>query len=71
MKATIACGFLLFGFLISAVTFASEGVSFRITQASVQLPTITTWLDITDEKGQKIDALKPEQLSATVGSSPC
>jgi VWFA-related protein len=70
MKATIACGFLLIGFLISAVAFASEGVSFRITQASVQLPTITTWLDITNEKGQKIDALKPEQLSATVGSYP-
>ncbi|NOT10979.1 MAG: VWA domain-containing protein [Methylococcaceae bacterium] len=68
MKATFAYGFLFIGSLMSAVGFASEAVSFRTTQASVQLPTITTWLDITDEMGQKIEAVKPEQLSATVGS---
>lgn len=66
MKAFIACGLLLIGSITTAV--ASEAVSFRTTQASVQLPTITTWLDIADEKGQKIEAVKPEQLSATVGS---
>ena len=70
MKASIAYGFLLIGSLIAAAGFASEAVSFRTTQASVQLPDITTWLDITDEKGQKIEAVKPEQLSATVGSYP-
>jgi len=70
MKVTIACAFLLIGSLIAAVGFASGAVSFRTTQASVKLPDITTWLDITDEKGQKIDAIKPEQLSATVGPYP-
>lgn len=68
MKATVACGFIFICSLMSVVGFASEAVYFRVTQASVQLPNITTWLDITDEKGQKLEAVKPEQLSATVGS---
>lgn len=67
MKAIIACSLLLVSSLITGVGVASEAVSFRTTQANVQLPLITTWLDIADDKGQKITALKPEQLSATVG----
>ena len=70
VKKTLACAFLLIGSLFAAVGLASEAVSFRITQASVQLPDITAWLDITDEQGHKIDAVKSEQLSATVGSYP-
>jgi VWFA-related protein len=70
MKTALIYGFFLIGSLIAAVALASEAVSFRTTQASVELPTITAWLDITDEKGQKIDSVKPVQLSATVGSYP-
>ena len=67
MKNTMITGFILIGTLISAISYASDAVSFRTTQASVELPSITTWLDVTDEKGQTIDTLLAEQLLATVG----
>ena len=70
VKATIACAFLLIGSFFASVGDASEAASFRITQASVQLPALTAWLDISDEQGHKIEAVKPEQLLATVGSDP-
>lgn len=68
MKANLFCGFLVIGSLIANVAAASEAVSIRTTQASVQLPAITAWVDMTDEKGQRLESIKPEQLSATVGS---
>jgi len=61
--------FLLLNIFVSNFAFATNQVAnFRISQAAVQLPVITTWLDITDEQGQSIPSISPEQLSITVGA---
>ncbi len=70
MKKTIACSLLIIISLTNTVVLASEAVNFRVTQANVQLPDITAWIDIADDKGVKLETLKAEQLTATVGTYP-
>ena len=61
--------FLLLNVYLSNFAFGTNQVAnFRISQATVQLPVITTWLDIVDEQGQTISSISPEQLSITVGA---
>ena len=60
---------LLLNIYLSNFAFATTQVAnFKISQTTVQLPVITTWLDITDEQGQTIPSISPEQLSLTVGA---
>lgn len=69
MKITRIFAFLLLAIFISDFALAKTDVSnFRISQATVQLPIITTWLDISDDQGQSIPSISPEQLSITVGA---
>ena len=69
MKITRIFAFLLLAIFISDFALAKTDVSnFRISQATVQLPIITTWLDISDDQGQSISSISPEQLSITVGA---
>ena len=60
--------FILLSSLINNYSFATEAGSFRLTQTSIELPTITTWIDIADDNEQRIE-IKAEQLSATLGSN--
>lgn len=69
MKITRIFAFLLLAIFISDFALAKTDVSnFRISQATVQLPIITTWLDISEDQGQSISSISPEQLSITVGA---
>ncbi len=69
MKITRIFAFLLLAIFISDFALAKTDVSnFRISQATVQLPIITTWLDISDDQGQSIPSISPEKLSITVGA---
>jgi VWFA-related protein len=68
MKSKIS--FLIFcTIFIHNTVFAMDAVNFRLSQANVQLPAITAWLDITDDNDKRIDDIKSEQLAVTIGSN--
>ena len=69
MKVIKYCSFFLFCLGINSTVLATEEINFRVIQANVQLPTITTWVDITDSNGRKLAIVKPEQLTATMGAN--
>ena len=69
MKVIKFCGLFLFCLGVNSTVLAAEEINFRVIQANVQLPTITTWVDITNSNGQQLTSVKLEQLTATMGAN--
>ncbi len=68
-RALIIFLVVLFFSMAASAASASDISSFRISQASAQLPVIKVYLDILGTDGNSAQGILPEQFTATVGAN--